>query len=309
MLEKSKRSCWYYSTFSALILTIKTKNMLNNFKTLTLALALSAALGTANAQALKVPAPSPSQTVKQAFALSDISVDYSRPSAKGRVVFGDVVPFGKIWRTGANGATKFTFGETVKIEGVEIPAGTYALYSIPNKDSWEILIYKDLTLGGDVANYKKENELTRFTVKTKQLSDKVETFTIEFADMTARSTNIVLKWENTSVALAVTAEIDERIMKAIDLNVVNDNRPYFQAASYYYENNKDLAKANEWVDKAITANPKAYWIVLLKAKIQVKLNDKKGAVATAEKVVTLATEAKNDDYVAQAQKLIAENKK
>ncbi len=298
-----------WHTFSDLKLTIKTKNMLNNFKTLSLAVAFTAAIGTLNAQSLKVPAPSPSQTVKQAFALSEISLDYSRPSAKGRVVFGDVVPFGKIWRTGANGATKLTFGDNVKIEGMDVPAGTYALYTIPNKDSWDILIYKDLSLGGDVANYKKENELTRFTVKPKQLNDKVETFTIEFADITPRSTNILLKWENTVVAMNVTTEIDEKIMKAIDANVVNDNRPYFQAASYYYDTNKDMAKANEWVDKAITSNPKAFWMVMLKAKIQVKLNDKKGAISSAEKVIALATEAKNDDYVAQAQKLITENKK
>lgn len=283
--------------------------MLNNFKTLSLAVALTAAVSSFNAQTLKVPAPSPSQTVKQAFALSDISVDYSRPSAKGRVVFGDVVPFGKVWRTGANGPTKLTFGENVKIEGMDVPAGTYALYSVPNKDSWEIMIYKDLTLGGDVANYKKENELVRFTVKSKQVTDKTETFTIDFADVTPRTTNIVLKWENTAVSMNVVADIDEKIMKAIEANVITDNRPYFQAANYYYENNKDLVKAGEWIDKGIAANPKAFWMVMLKAKIQAKQKDKAGAVASAEKVIALATEAKNDDYVAQAQKLIAENKK
>lgn len=261
-----------------------------------------------NAQ-LKVPAPSPFQTVKQAFALSDISVEYSRPSAKGRVIFGDLVPFGKIWRTGANGSTKLTFGEDVKVEGNAVPAGTYALYTVPGKDSWEIILYKDLTMGGNVANYKKEDDVAHFTVKSKTLNDKVESFTINFADVTSNTLNIELNWEKTSVAIAVVADIDSKIMKNIESNVVNDNRPYFQAASYYYENDKDLAKAAEWVDKAIAANPKAFWIVMLKAKIQVKQKDSKGAVASAEKVITIATEAKNDDYVAQAKKIIAENKK
>lgn len=282
--------------------------MIQTFKTLTAALALTVATGTSLQAQLKVPAPSPSQTLKQAMGLSEITIDYSRPSAKGRTIYGDVVPFGKVWRTGANAATKITFGEDVKVEGNAVAAGTYALYSIPNKDNWEIMLYKDLTLGGNVAEYKKENELVRFTVKAKTLADKVETFTIDVADVASNSASIALVWEKTRVAFNVTADIDSKIMKSIENNVVNDNRPYFQAANYYYENNKDLAKASEWADKAIEANPKAFWIVLLKAKIQTKQNDKKGAIATAEKVIALATEAKNDDYVAMAKKLIAENK-
>ncbi|MDF2449615.1 MAG: hypothetical protein K0R26_2119 [Bacteroidota bacterium] len=281
--------------------------LLNPMKSLTVAAFMALTASHVTAQ-LKVPAPSPLQTVKQAFALSEITIEYSRPSAKGRVIYGDVVPFGKLWRTGANSSTKITFGEDVKVEGNAVPAGTYALYTTPNKDSWEVMLYKDLTLGGNVADYKKENELVRFNVKPKTLNDKVETFTIDVADITSSSANIALDWEKTRVAFNVTADIDSKIMKNIESNVVNDNRPYFQAASYYYENNKDLTKANEWADKAIASNPKAFWMLLLKAKIQAKQGDKKGAVASAEKVITLATEAKNDDYVAMAKKLIAENK-
>lgn len=283
--------------------------MIQTLKTLTAAVALTVATGTSLQAQLKVPAPSPSQTLKQAVGLSEITIEYSRPSAKGRVIYGDVVPFGKIWRTGANAATKITFGEDVKVEGNAVTAGTYALYTVPNKDNWEVMLYKDLSLGGNVADYKKENEVARFTVKSKTVSDKVETFTIDVADVASNSANIELSWEKTKVVFSVTADIDSKIMKSIESNVINDNRPYFQAASYYYDNNKDLAKASEWADKAIAANPKAFWIVLLKAKIQAKQNDKKGAVATAEQVIALATEAKNDDYVAMAKKLIAENKK
>jgi hypothetical protein len=283
--------------------------MFQKLKSFSIAIATVALTSTTLNAQLKVPAPSPSQTVKQAFALSDVSVDYSRPSAKGRVIFGDLVPFGKLWRTGANGSTKLTFGEDVKVEGNAVKAGTYALYTIPGKDSWEIILYKDLTMGGNVADYKKEDDVAHFTVKSKSLNDKVESFTINFADVTSSTLNIELTWDKTSVSIAVVADIDSKIMKNIESNVINDNRPYFQAASYYYENDKDLAKAAEWVDKAIAANPKAFWIVMLKAKIQVKQKDSKGAVASAEKVITIATEAKNDDYVAQAKKLIAENKK
>lgn len=275
---------------------------------LTLTAASMLAGGALTAQQLKVPAPSPLQTVKQAFALSDITLEYCRPSAKGRVVYGDVVPFGKVWRTGANGATKITFGEDVKVEGQDVKAGTYALYSIPNKDSWDLMLYKDLNLGGNVAEYKSENELIRFKGKVSALSQKVETFTIGINDVTATSSTIEIMWENTRVTFTVSAEIDAKIMKNIESSVIKDSRPYFQAASYYYENNKDLTLALDWVNKAAAANPKAYWIFMLKAKIQLKMNDKKGAIATANQVITLATADKDDAYVAQAQKLIASAK-
>lgn len=274
-----------------------------------LVLIMAAGLCTTQAQTLKVPAPSPSQTIKQAFALSDVTVDYSRPSAKGRVVYGDVVPFGKVWRTGANGSTKFTFGDDVKIEGVELKAGTYALYSIPNKDSWDLMFYKDLNLNGNVNDYKAENEVIRVKVKPSPLPVFVETFTINFADVKSNSVVIELLWENTRVAFNVTEEIDSKIMKNIETALAVDSRPYIQAASYYYEADKDQKKALEWANKAIEQNPKAFWAVALKAKIQLKLNDKKGATESANKVIELAKEAKNDDFVKIAEKIIADAKK
>lgn len=264
---------------------------------------------TANAQQLKVPAPSPTQTLEQNFALSSIKIEYSRPSAKGRVIFGDLVPFGKIWRTGANSSTKITFGEDVKVEGNALASGTYALYTIPNKDSWEILFYKDLKLGGNVAEYKAENEVLRVKVKSSAYGAKVETFTINVADIAASAANVELIWENTRVVFNVVADIDSKIMKNIESSLAADSRPYFQAAGYYYDNDKDLNKALEWANKAIEQNPKAFYMVHLKAKIQLKLKDYKGAIATAEQSIALAREAKNDDYVAMNQKLIAEAQK
>ncbi len=280
---------------------------LKTIKSITLALIIL--LGSnAIAQQLKVPAASPTQTVKQAFGISEITIEYSRPGVKGRVVFGDVVPFGKIWRTGANSTTKITFGDDVKIEGVDVKAGTYGFYTIPNADSWEIMLYKDLTLGGNVANYKTENEVIRVKVKPTTLANKVETFTMGLADITSTTSNIELTWENTRVAISVVTEIDSKIMKTIESTIVQDTRPYYQAANYYYENNKDLKQALEWAEKAIVANPKAFWVVLLKAKIQLKLNDKKGAIATANQVIIMATAEKDDSFVKQAEKLIASAK-
>ena len=263
-----------------------------------------AAVSGLSAQTLKVPAPSPLQTLKQAFALSDVTIEYSRPSAKGRVVFGDVVPFGKVWRTGANGASKITFGEDVKILGNKVPAGTYALYTIPGKDSFQVMLYKDLKLGGDVANYNKANEQLSLTVKTGKLTEKVETFTINITAITASSANVELSWENTSVSVGIVADIDAAIMTNIDNTINKDNRPYYQAATYYFENGKDLNTALTWVNKATEQNPKAYWYVLLKAKIENKLNDTAAAIVSANKVIALATEGKNADYVKMAEDMI-----
>ena len=263
---------------------------------------------TLNAQ-LKTPAPSPLQTLKQNFALSEIGIEYSRPSAKGRVVFVVVVPVGKIWRTGANSSTKITFGEDVKVEGQNVLAGTYALYTIPNKDNWELMFYKDLSLGGNTGEYKKENELIRFTVKPSVITEKVETFEINVSNISSNTANIELRWENTRISFSVVADIDSKIMKNIEKNVINDTKPYYQAASYYYENNKDLKLALEWADKAVAQNPKAYWVLLLKAKIQTKSNDKKGAALTAAQVVNLAKEDQDDAYVKMAEQIIAESKK
>ncbi len=269
---------------------------------------LATATSTVNAQALKVPAPSPTQTLKQNFGLSEITIEYSRPSVKGRVVYGDLVPYGKIWRTGANSSTKITFGEDVMLEGKAVPAGTYALYTMPNKDSWDIMIYKDTKLGGDVAEYKMENELIRFKAKPTALANKVETFTINIADIAAKTANIELCWENTRVAFGVSVEIDAKIMKNIETALATDSRPYYSAASYYYDNDKDLKQALEWSDKAIQNNPKGYWIVHLKAKIQMKMKDYIGATASAQQSMTLAKEDKNDDYVKMNEKLMAEAK-
>lgn len=279
-------------------------------KKMTLALAAACALTfTTQAQQLKVPAPSPTQTLKQNFGLSDITIEYSRPGAKGRVIFGDVVPFGKIWRTGANASTKITFGDDVTFQGEAVKAGTYAVYTVPNKDEWEIMLYKDLSLGGNVAEYKVENEVLRVKVKPVHTGQMMETFTINVNNITPSTATIDFCWEKTCVSVKVTTNIDERIMKNIETAVNNDSRPYFQAASYYYENDKDMSKALEWVNKAIEQNPKAFYMVHLKAKIQLKQKDYKNAIATAEESRKLSEEAKNDDYVRMNNKLIEEAKK
>lgn len=282
----------------------------NRITLLASALLLSLSPLAASAQQLKMPAPSPSQTVKQAFGLGDVTIEYSRPSVKGRTIFGDIVPYGKIWRTGANAATKITFTEDVQVEGTAVKAGTYALYTIPGQDNWEIMLYKDLALGGNVADYKKENEVARFRVKPVLSTHQVETFMINMDNITASSAELQLMWDRVLVPVKLTTDVDSRVMKSIQTAMgPADTRPYFQAASYYYENGKDLNQAMTWVNKAIEQNPKAFYMVHLKAKIQMKQKDYKGAIETANKSIQLSKEAKNDDYVKLNEKLIAEAKK
>ena len=280
---------------------------LNKIKNIAAAAAIVVTCQTVvSAQQLKTPQPSPICTVKQTFALSEISVEYSRPSTKGRNVFGELVPFGEIWRTGANASTKITFGEDVKIDGQALAAGTYALYTIPAKDSWTVIFHKNTSHWG-TEDYAQAEDALRITVKPTALAAKVETFTINVADITSSAASVELLWASTRVAFNVVADIDSKIMKNIETTMGKDARPYYASASYYFENNKDLKQAAIWVDKGIEQNPKAYWMVLLKAKIQAKQNEKAAAVQSAEKVKALAAEDKNDDYVRMAEKFIKEN--
>ncbi len=260
------------------------------------------------AQKITVPAPSPLQTVTQKFGLGEVTIEYSRPAVKGRKIFGDVVPYGKIWRTGANATTKITFTDEVKLEGNTVKPGTYGLYTIPNKDSWEIMLYKDLTLNGNVGDYKTENEVLRFKVKPMNIPLKMESLMINIGDLSATEAKLTLLWENTVVPIKMTTDIDARVMQSIDESMKSEKPEYFRAASYYFDNNKDLKKALEWVTKATEENPTAFYMFNLKARIEYKLGDKAAGKADAEKSIALAKEAKNDDYVALGNKLLSENK-
>ncbi|GAB4023590.1 DUF2911 domain-containing protein [Spirosoma koreense] len=258
---------------------------------------------------LKIPAASPSQTTKQSFGLGEITLEYSRPAVKGRAIFGDLVPFGQIWRTGANATTKITFSSDVKMGGKEVKAGTYGLFTIPGKSKWEVMLSKDLNLGANVADYKPANEVARVEVKPTTLSNKVETFTINIADILPSSATLEIMWDNTRVPVPITVDIDQVITSNIKASMASEKPAYFEAASYYYDTNRDLSQALTWVNKAVEQNPNAFWIMLLKARIELKLKDKQNAIASAQKTVELATAAKNGDYVKMANDLIASAKK
>lgn len=262
------------------------------------------ALSLAQAQ-LKTPAPSPGQTIKQDFGLSSVELTYSRPAMKGRKVFGDLVPFGKVWRTGANSATTINFGEDVKIGGVVVKAGKYGVLTIPEKKEWTIIITKQLDVTSPAA-YKADMDVVRVMVETMNMKEEMESFTMQFADVKSNSCALHIMWEKTAVALPITVDVESKVMAQIDQLMNKDNRPYFNAAMYYMDNGKDLNQALGWFDKAVEGNPSAFWIHHQRANCLAKLGKKDEAKAAAEKSKELATTAKNDDYIKLNEKLLAE---
>jgi hypothetical protein len=254
---------------------------------------------------LKTPAPSPTQTIKQDFGLSNIELNYSRPGIKGRKVFGDLVPFGKVWRTGANSATTISFADDVTIGGKLVKAGKYGLLTIPDKRNWVIILTRQLDVTSPAA-YKQDQDVTRFEAKTMDLDDNVETFTMQFANIKPASCELHIMWEKTAVALPISTDIDTKVMAQIDQVMNKDNRPYFAAAMYYMDNGKDLNQAISWFDKAVELQPNAFFIHHQRANALAKAGRIAEAKTAAEKSRALAVEQKNDDYVRLNDKLLAE---
>ena len=236
------------------------------------------------------PAASPACTLKQHVGLTDIEIVYSRPGVKGRPIFGGLVPYGQVWRTGANNATKITFSTPVKLNGAEIPAGTYALYTIPGETEWTIVISKDTA--ASIFNYNQTNDLVRVKATPVKLSQLIETFTIEFTDIRDESATLNLLWEKTLVPVKIEIELTGKLVPQIEavMSAAEGRKPYYQAALFYYDHGQDLQKASKWIDAAI-AERETYYIVHLKAKILAKLGDKAGAIAAAKHSTELAIKA------------------
>jgi len=268
--------------------------------------AATASASTAFAQAprLEFPAPSPACTLKQRVGLTDFEVVYSRPSMKGRDIFGSLVPYGKVWRTGANAATKITFSTPVKLNGQEIAAGSYALYTIPGESEWTIILNKGVGKSG--TQYDESDDVARIKTKPVNISEQIETFTIEFNHITDESAVLNLVWEHTVAPIRITMDVTSKLVPRIEqaMSSSEGRKPYFQAAAFYYDHNLDLQKAKDWVNAAIKER-EAYYIVHLKAKILAKLGDKDGAIAAAERSTELAKQANDSGYVRLNDALIA----
>jgi hypothetical protein len=265
-----------------------------------------AQIGIGQAQELKVPVLSPFTEVSQEVGLTQVKLSYARPSAKGRKVFGELVPFNEVWRTGANASTKLTFTEDVKIEGNILKAGTYALYSIPGEKEWTMIIHtntKHRSIAGDV--YKPAEDAFRFKVTPGKTSSFVETFTIGFTDIATNSLMLALTWENTEVKFKIEFDVDSRINEQIAALTSStagmSHQNYFLAAEYNLHNNKDLAKADEWILKALEKSAKNSRYGLLRAKILAKAGKREEALKVIADANAWATEAKNANYIQQTQ--------
>lgn len=261
---------------------------------------LVAACFLAEAQ-VQVPAASPAGSVSSVVGLTTIKIDYSRPRVKGRKVFGekDVMhAYGEIWRTGANNGTKISFSDDVTVEGNKVPKGEYLIFSWPGAAEWTVSLYKDLSIGGNTEAYKPENEVAKFKVKTEKLANKVETLTISIDDIAAdnKSAKVTLAWENVAFSFGVGVDFDAKVLKSIEDNTKISPNTYAQAARYYFDTDKDQKKALGFIDQAIAGNPNAFWNVHLKAQIQQKLGDKKGALATAQQSMELARKNPDGDF-------------
>lgn len=275
-------------------------------KLLSLAIILSLTIS-ATAQ-IQAPAPSPAAKVEQTVGLTDVTIEYSRPGVKDRDIFGDLVPFGEVWRTGANANTKISFSDDVTIGGKELKKGTYSIYTIPNENSWEVMFYSKTDNWGVPQDWDENKVALKAKAEVKELPTEVESFTIMVNDLENDSAKLQFMWDDTMASLPFSVPTDKKTMASIERVMggptAND---YFAAASYYHEAGKDLEKAYEWVKKATEmAGEQAFWMLRRKSLIEADMGKKEEAIKTARKSMASAEKANNADYVKMNKESIAE---
>jgi len=249
------------------------------------------------ASKLAFPPPSPKAVVKQTVGITDIEVSYQRPAMKGRAIFGSLVPYEKIWRTGADSATKITFSTPVKLNGTSVDAGTYELFTIPGKTEWTLIIHQNKSQWGSYA-YDAKNDVARIKATPVALPNAIESFSIGFADLKPAAATLYFAWEKTRVPVKIEVDLVGQMVPQIEAAMAAtgaDKKPYFAAAMFYYENNLDLKKALAWMDAGLAEQPKAYWMIYRKGLLLAKAGDKAGAAAAAKKSLeVVAVEGKGE---------------
>ncbi len=258
---------------------------------------------------ITTPQPSPKASVEQRVGLTDISIEYSRPGVRGRTIFGDLVPFGKTWRTGANSNTKITFSSDVSIDGQTLKAGSYGLYTVPNENSWEIMFYTESDNSGVPRDWDKAKIVAKTSVEVYSMPMNVETFTITFDDVSSTSAVIGLFWEKTYVGIKFEVPTDKLVSETIDavMAASPEAGDYYNAAIYYRQQDIDIKKANEWMEKAMSLTEKpAFWQLRQQSLIYAKMGDTEKAIAVAEKSLELSKAAGNEAYVKMNTQSLAE---
>lgn len=277
------------------------------------ALFLSAGLASAQNGDLKFPAPSPECTLKQTVGLTKFEIVYSRPGVKGRPIFGGLVPYGEVWRTGANNATKITFDTPVKFEGSEVPAGTYALFTIPGENEWTIIINKGAQQWG-AFQYDQKQDVVRVTAQPRKLNEHIETLAIEFNRIKDDSALLEIVWDDVVVPIHINVDIGltidpatrtvPRIEQALSAPGQKRWDQYYGAAMFYVDHDLDIQKTKPWIDAAL-AQHDAHYVAYLKAKILQRLGDKAGALEAAKHSRELAVKANDKGYMRLDDDLIA----
>jgi len=255
-------------------------------------------INNANAQEikLKIPAASLGQRIEQDFGLGTISIKYYRPNTKGRKIFNGMEPYGIVWRTGANNATVIKLTDTVEMEGHTVAPGSYSLFSIPGATEWTVILNKNINQWG-AYSYDEKQDVLRFKVKPTKLVSKVETLTLQFADVYLDNCLLQILWENTGVNIHLKSNVDNRIMANIQDAMKGDVKPYYMSAIWYYNHGKDVNQALTWMQEANKAQPQAYNIKYWLARLQLKAGDKKSAIASANEGLKLATAENNAEYI------------
>jgi hypothetical protein len=278
-----------------------------------LVLGLSFSLGWSQTERIDFPAASPTAMIRQQVGLTNFEIVYSRPSVKGREIFGGLQAYGTVWRTGANAATKISFDTAIELAGKKVLPGTYALFSIPEKDTWTIILNREADQWG-AFNYDADQDVVRVEVEASHRKAMVETLALEFDDLRDEGANLVIAWENSYVSVPITVDVQTRLVPQIEA-VMSSGRPqrdyiYFQAAGFYFDHGLDLRKAAKWIDLALNQTPNAFWMLHLKAKINAKLGNKKEAVeaAKASTKFAVAQEGEESGYKKMNDELLAELK-
>ena len=252
-----------------------------------------------NAQ-IETPQPSPFAKMEQVVGLTDVSVEYSRPAMRGRTIFGDLVPYDKLWRTGANANTKITFSDDVSVGNTALKAGTYAIFTKPGMESWEVIFYSDANNWGTPQNWDESKVAAKVTAPVNKMDFDVQSFTIMLGNLTSNSAELGFIWEKTYVGVPFSVPTDTKATASIEKVMAGPGaNDYFNAAVYYLNEGKDINKAKMWIDKAtdMTAKEPRFWYLRQKSLIYAKAGDKKGAVESAKKSLELAEKAGNADYV------------
>jgi len=278
---------------------------MKKFLLLTLAFTMSLAI---NAQ-ITTPQPSPFSKVEQKVGLTDVTLEYSRPAMRGRTIFGDLVPYGKTWRTGANANAKITFSTDVTISGQELKAGTYAVFTIPNAASWDVIFYSDASNWGTPQEWDESKVAAKANVKVYPLDMDIQSFTMGFDDITNNSAVLGMLWERVYVGVKFELPTDVAVVASIEKTMAGPGaNDYFSAALYYLQEGKDINQSKMWIDKAVelTKDKPRFWFLRQQSLIYAAAGDKAGAIEAAKKSLAGAEEAGNADYVKMNKESLAE---